>query len=405
MRLKQQVIKKKKIIAISIVILFFFVCIAVIYGYLNAKLKENSVGILKTQENVFSGEIEPMPEGIEIISEEEYLLAMMEDIRELSDEEFRQEIERVFNPAGAAAGFAVGEPLDNLLLYEGDNPIYKRANISDRIYNVLFLGDDARIHDEERGCSDTIILVSYNRDTRVIHFTSFMRDILAPANPNGTSWNRLNNVYAIGGPGRIINVLNNFFSLDIQRYIVIKFSGVFELIDSLDGLELELHADEANLINRIFPDFNQVNEGPSLLNGRQVLAYSRIRVLGSDFARTQRQRNVLRNVLYKVLDTRSIGDIATLASFVLEHVETNIPLSEIIVLSSELFIGSRPVIRELRIPVNEGYNAGLFNDSYILAIDFNKNITDLHRFVYSSAAYARFPHFSNPEVKPLEPLD
>ncbi|MCL2293281.1 MAG: LCP family protein [Spirochaetes bacterium] len=392
-------IKKRVIVVISAVLLISIAAFAITYSYLDTKITGNSIRVVRAPSDAFYGTIASLPESIEIITEEEFLLAMEEEDTEITDEHIRLYIESFFNPENQITRFVLADLLEEQLVFKGiDDYIYERAETSARVYNVLFIGDDARIH-QDRGRSDTMILISYNRDTRTIHLTSFMRDILIPVNPGGTLWNRLNSLHAVGGPGRTINVLNNLFSLDIQRYAVVRFSGVFELVDALGGLELNLTADEAAVINGIFPDFAPVSEGLNLLNGRQVLAYSRIRVIDNDFVRTQRQRYVLSTLIDELLDTTSIGDIITIANFVLDHVETNVPLSEIITLGFDLLTGSRPVVKELRIPVDGSFNHGRFYGAYILAIDFMENVAALHEFIYASSADISSPaDVSAPDV-------
>jgi LCP family protein required for cell wall assembly len=388
-------------LTIFIFFLVFAGGLIIIYNYLNTRLTGNSISVVRAMEGVFSDRIEAMPSEIEIITHEEFMMAMEENERELTDEELRLAIERVFNPDNVTTEFAAQDAFDKLLEFGSTDDIFERDAISDRIYNLLLIGDDARIH-EDRGRSDSMILISYNRDTRIIHMTSFVRDILVPINVRGSAWNRLNSLHATGGPGRTINTVNRLFSLDIQRYVVIRFSGVFELVDALGGLELTLTAAEATLINRIFPDFDPVYEGLNILNGRQTLAYTRIRILDNDFVRTQRQRNVLKSTLNTVLDASSIIDIFTLAAFMLNHVETNVPLDEVITLGLELFTGSRPVVEELRIPITGSFNSGLYYDAYIFAIDFTRNITALHEFVYSCTHGVNYPNFVLPdEIQPV----
>jgi len=381
--------KKKLLISIITIILAVFSALLIIYFILEARLRENSVGIISDNDDVFNREFAALPEGIQILTDEEFMLAMEEETREITDEEFRAEIEREFETTIPA--FSVNNP-DRF-----DDAIFFRDDISPRIYNILFLGDDARI-DEDRGRSDSIILISFNRDTRVIKLTSFMRDTLVPMNLDALFWNRINILHAMGGPGRIINLLNSLFSLDIQRYAIVRFSGVFALVDALDGLVLDLTREEAALLNRIFPDYDPVSAGYNLLNGRQVLAYSRIRVLDNDLVRTQRQRYVLTSILDRILDTRSMSDIFTIATFALDHVETNVPLSEILMIGLELFTGSRPIIDELRIPIDGSFNHAIFYGAYILTIDFEENIKMLHDFLYGTSEGVRIPVFAFPEM-------
>ena len=393
-------IKKRTFAVIFTVLLAFLTSFIIIFFYFELRLTENSVRIVRPSDDASGFEIWQLPEGIEFISHEDFLLAMEEELIEMTDEEFREAIEREFNPPNTRE-FITWEDLDRLLNFEYDDDIYLREGTNDRIYNVLFIGDDARI-DQDRGRSDTLILISFNRDTRVINLTSFMRDILVPNSLDSNYWNRINFLYSIGGPGRTINLINSIFSLNIQRYAVVRFSGVFALVDALGGLDLYLAEDEASLLNRIFPDFDPVSEGNNTLNGRQVLAYSRMRILDNDLIRTQRQRNVLISILYQILDTRNIGEVFTIANFTLDHVETNVSLTEVIPLGMELFAGSRPRVEELRIPIDDTFNHGIFHEAYIITIDFEENIRALHEFIYGSADNVDIPVFTLPEMDRIE---
>ena len=395
--------KKRIIIIISIFFLVLIAGIAITYNYFDIRLTENSIRITRAEAGFFERVFAPLPEGIQFLTEEEFLLAMEEEDWELTDEEFRLFIERTFSPDNQQRFLAPNE-LDEAIALGVNDLIFEREEISENIINFLFLGDDARL-DQDRGRSDTIILISYNLDTRVIRLISFMRDILVPSGLGASHWNRINIMHALGGPGRLINLINNLFSLDIQRYAVVRFSGVFTLVDALDGLEINLTEQEAVVLNRIFPDYDPVSEGDNLLDGRQVLAYSRIRAIDNDRIRTQRQRNVLISLFNKVLDTKDIADIFSVAAFILDHVQTNVSLSELLAISLDLFTGERPVIEELRIPIDGSFNHGIFNGAYILTIDFSENIIAVHESIYGSAEDIEIPSFRLPStVERVEPV-
>ena len=273
--------------------------------------------------------------------------------------------------------------------HEQDDYIFERVEIADRIFNVLILGDDARAH-ETRGRSDAIILASFNRDTNEVSFTTFARDMLVPMNRNGDNWNRINVLHRIGGPGRAINMINYLFSLDIQRYVVLRFSSVITLTDIFGGLELSLTAAEANRLNNIFTSreepfeliYEPLTEGPNLLNGRQVLAYSRLRAIGGDFARGVRQRYVMQALTEQAMTTRNFREIMSLAGFALNHTETNIPLSEILSIAFEAFTQGMPQMREMQLPVTGSFRFARHNENSVLVFDFEQNITALHYFVF-----------------------
>ena len=351
------------------------------YRIIAARLVYGSVPVVNAPEDAFNIEISDMPEEVQAevheITAEEFM-AMYDVLEELTDDELRALIERVFNREGQTVGLRNTE----LVVDE----IFERTEISDRIINIMLLGDDARIY-QDRANSDTMILISINRDTREILLTSFMRDMFVPTRLSGETWFRINSIYAGGGPGRTLNVLNHLFSLDMQRYVVLRFASVFELVDILGGLDLELTALESEVINRIFPDFEPLREGFNSMNGRQVLAYVRMRMWDGrgDIGRTARQRYVVRTVINRVLDARSFSDIITMANYALNHIETNIALDELISLALEFYLGDRPTVRELRLPENGAFTHAIFNGSGVLVVNFEQNITALHEFVYGTA--------------------
>ena len=200
---------------------------AVLRIYMNATVYKDAVDIVAAPETSAAGEPE-----IEEISEEEYL-----------------------SDAGDEEEYVQQEPED----------IYEAIEISDRIYNVLVIGDDARIT-QDHGRSDSMLLCSYNRDTGDIKVVSFMRDMLVPTTEGG-SWKRINSTYASGGSGKTINTINRLFALDIQRYVIVRFDSVFALVDEIDGIDIEITSAEARYVNRIFPEYDQLSEGLAHMNG------------------------------------------------------------------------------------------------------------------------------------------
>ena len=379
--------KKKFLIIIPGIFILLASGLFASYNIIAARLVYGSVPIVYAPEEAFSMEISDMPEGVQEITAEEFM-AFYDMLEELTDEELRAFIERVFSRDGQVI------PVRNSELVT--DKIFERTEISDQIINIMILGDDARIH-EARSNSDTMILVSINRDTREILLTSFMRDMFVPTSLSGKTWFRINTIYAGGGPGRTLNVMNHLFSLDIQRYVVLRFASVFELVDILGGLDLELREDEAEVINRIFPDFEPLSIGLNHMNGRQVLAYVRMRQWdgAGDIGRTARQRYVLRTVIDRVLGSRSFSEIIAMANYAINHIETNITMDEVISLALDFYFGDRPTVRELRLPENGTFTHALFYDAFVLIVNFEKNITALHEFVYGSAEGVNILNFTN----------
>ena len=122
-------------------------------------------------------------------------------------------------------------------------PIYAEESKEDSIVNILLVGTDSRSESElesSEGRSDSMMLASLNKEKGTITLISFMRDSrVHRIGKSGrfTFYNRLNGAYSGGygggGPGELINTLNENFDLDIQEYICIGFDGFAALIDQV----------------------------------------------------------------------------------------------------------------------------------------------------------------------------
>ena len=87
------------------------------------------------------------------------------------------------------------------------------------------------------------------------------------------------------------------------------------------------------------------------LKGSQAPEYARIRYIDSDFARTQRQRNVLTAVINK-LKTQSVSELLKTMDVLLPLLTTNIPKSEITSLITKVPEYSKYPVLQLRIPID-----------------------------------------------------
>lgn len=172
--------------------------------------------------------------------------------------------------------------------------------------NILLIG-----HDREPGDtlsrSDSIILCSWCPETGTLSMVSFLRDLYLPIPGHGS--NRLNAAYAIGGRDLLAKTLEQNFGVRIEGCVEVDFSQFAQIIDALDGVELELRRDEAAHINRKCG--GSLTEGRQTLSGQEALAYARIRSLDpdGDFSRTRRQRDMLLSLLrrWKGADTLALA--------------------------------------------------------------------------------------------------
>lgn len=226
--------------------------------------------------------------------------------------------------------------------------IYKVDKKDPDIENILILGTDSRNVQKERGRSDSIIVASFNKRTKQVKLVSFLRDTYIPIEGHG--WNRINAAYAVGGVALCVNTINDLFGLDIQKFVIVNFSGASTFVDACGGVDMSLTQKEINYLLNLKDEFPQNSDGTYHLDGKVALDYMRMRKIDSDFGRTERQRKTMMAIYSQAMARKDVTQMYNLVREGFNLVKTNLKLSEmldlaqsVISMGSELNIGSESV--------------------------------------------------------------
>ena len=261
----------------------------------------------------------------------------------------------------------------------------------DGVTSVLLIGSDSRTAGTE-GRSDAMILITVSDRTKTVHMTSLLRDMYVDI--PGHDGNRLNAAYAYGGPELLMETVNRNFGTEVYHYAVVNFEAFAGLVDAVGGVELELTAEEVQWVNAYLNEYNELRGMPmetdyldtSLsgnihLNGAQALAYCRNRFIGTDFARTQRQRNVLSAVMKK-LPAAVLTNPGGLADGLFPNLTTNLTQSECVRLA--LMAGkllSYDIIQD-SLPLDGTYSNATIREMAVLQVDFEQNRAYIRKEIY-----------------------
>ncbi|MDU6348394.1 MAG: LCP family protein [Clostridium sp.] len=260
----------------------------------------------------------------------------------------------------------------------------------DKILNVLLMGVDD-YQENDKGRSDSMLMVSLDRRHEKLKMTSFMRDMYVSI--PGHQANKLTVAYSIGGPTLTVQTIENGFGVDIDRYVLISNDSFNKIIDRLGGVTVTLTNDkdkygrtEADLINIYSGESSSKRlvsgAGERHLTGKQAHYYSRIRDIGNDYERTLRQRKVLQAIIDE-FKTSDLGTINGILYDVLPLVTTNMTKNEILSLAANSLTYLNYPTSQNRIPVD-----GTFDDQNIpgvgssLVVNFEKNHKNLVEFIY-----------------------
>lgn len=109
--------------------------------------------------------------------------------------------------------------------------LYTKASMyDDDIMNVLVIGSDSRSVDE-RGRTDSMIILSINKNNKEIVMTSLMRDMYVEIPNNG--WSKLNAANVYGGPELLMDTIELNFDIRIDKYIYIDFYSFVDIVDAV----------------------------------------------------------------------------------------------------------------------------------------------------------------------------
>lgn len=246
------------------------------------------------------------------------------------------------------------------------------------VFNVLLVGTDSRDPNSDKGRSDSMMLVSFNKKQNKSTVISFMRDTLVDIDGYGRS--RLGHTYAYGGVGLTINTLNQTYGLDIQNYVTISFDNLVNVIDEIGGVEVYISEEEAEYYRKNgMPD---IVAGDVTLTGSQALAHARNRTLGSDFERTRRQRSVMYGIYRKIMSEKDISALLPLINYCVTQVETNMSVTEIYDMAKEVLSTEDLKMQQACAPQDGTYTPIVYEGMDVLEIDVEANKKMIEDLLY-----------------------
>ncbi len=203
-------------------------------------------------------------------------------------------------------------------------------------FTILLLGVDSEVDGLKANQAfngDTMMMITFNPTTLNTTVFSIPRDTYAPIACNGKRSNKINSS-AAGGTTCVINTLKDLTGIDIDYYVKINFKGVVDLVEALDGIEVDVPVDFCEQdSNREFGEHEIcLKKGVQTLNGEAALALSRHRhslPLG-DFQRVQHQQLVVEAMAKKVKNIRSVNKFYEVLDAISKNIETNVSTDEML---------------------------------------------------------------------------
>jgi len=243
------------------------------------------------------------------------------------------------------------------------------------IENVLVLGVDSR--GEEQSRTDTMMLVSWNKETDDVNVVSFMRDIYAQI-PGYKSY-KLNTAYYLDGVQLVKDTISSMFGVPIHHYALIDFKSFESLVDIVapEGVEIEVEKAMSEKIGVA------LEPGVQQLNGQELLGYARFRAdKEGDFGRVARQQKVMEAIKEEVLSPMNAVNYPKFAGAIQGYVQTDYTTSEEVKHILKLAFSGGVDINKLTIPVENSYSFASYSHAgSVIEIDVDQNKKALSEFI------------------------
>ena len=260
-------------------------------------------------------------------------------------------------------------------------------------WTVAVFGVDSRGSNTGKGANaDVNMVFNINRDTGEIRIVSVFRDSYLNIDDKG-SYNKLNQAYFVGGASQAVKALNKNLDLDIQDYVTFNWKAVADAINILGGIDMEISKAEFSYINSFITETQKAtgipttqlkSAGMNHLDGVQAVAYGRLRLMDTDFARTERQRKVIQAAFEKAKK----ADFSVLNNIIVTvapQVSTNIDTMDLVRMAQDIskyHIGETGGFPFARGDANMGKKGAC-----VIPTTLESNVVELHKFLFDDEDY------------------
>ncbi len=233
-------------------------------------------------------------------------------------------------------GIGVTETLTSTIPIPTQVPTFA---VPDGVINILLLGKDAT----EANHTDTIIIVSVNKETKTAAMVSIPRDLFVYV--PGKIMSRINTALPLGGPELLADTILYNLGIPIDYWAQVDFNGFVQIVDSLGGIDLavtcgftdfRLKAPGLNVEDEDNWELFTLEQGIHHMDGDLALWYVRSRnsATGDDYGRGRRQQQLLRALFNKGIDLNLIPQVPNLYQTYQDTIETNMDIGAMLQLAA-----------------------------------------------------------------------
>lgn len=262
----------------------------------------------------------------------------------------------------------------------------------DGYWTIAVFGVDSRDGNTGKGAlSDVEMLCSIHKKTGEIRLLSVFRDTYLRIDQK-EDFDKINEAYFLGGPEQAINALEDNLDLQIDDYATFNWKAVVDAINVLGGVDIDITDKEFAYINSFITEtvnstgvgsYQLEHSGMNHLDGVQAVAYARLRLMDTDFNRTERQRKVLGQAMEKAKNS-DLKTLTTLIGTVYPQIKTSVGVDNL--------AGMAKNVKKYYISQTSGFpfshqEIKIGKKACVVPTTLESNVVQLHSFLYNTENY------------------
>ena len=178
---------------------------------------------------------------------------------------------------------------------------------------------------------DTFILALIDVELQEIQLISIPRDSYVDI--PGYRKDKINSAYSKGGASLLRKTVENWLGLKIDGYASINYKGFIDLVNIVDGLNVNVSRDMQ--YDDPFNDTHiNLKKGQQVLNGKKALDFVRFRQSNdgnhaTDYDRMERQQTALKILADKLISMKSLSRYQEILNILSTNIKTTLTVEEI----------------------------------------------------------------------------
>lgn len=182
--------------------------------------------------------------------------------------------------------------------------------------------------------TDTILLMNYNPKIEELNIISIPRDTLIMINEK---YKKINEAHAIGGPAYLIDAVEKLFSIKVNYYGKVDYSGFRKVVDTIGPIEMKINSrmdydDTAQNLHIHFKKGEVVQ-----LDGKKAEEFFRWRknndgtgLADGDIGRIENQHLFISKVVDRLKSPTMLPKVPKLLSVIPSYVESNMKAEDMV---------------------------------------------------------------------------